>query len=1031
MKKYLFLLLTVFVCNSIFAQAPESFNYQAVVRDAGGVALVNHSVGIQISILQGTLPGTAVYIETFASSTNSIGVINLAVGTGIVQNGSITSIDWSNGPYYMNVAIDVDGGTTYADMGTVELLSVPFALYAKTAGNAFSGDYNDLTNKPTLGGDATGTLNANTVVKIQGMDVSSNIPANGQILKWNNSTSTWEPADDELGAAGTTDGVVNGASVTGTSSKTLTLIRSNGLGDITAVFTDMVDDADADPTNEIQNLSLSGNNLSISGGNMVTLPSTNYTSGTGISVSGSTISNTAPDQTVTLTGTGATTVSGTYPSFTINSTDNNTTYTAGTGISINGSNQIVNTAPNQVVSLTGTGSTTVSGTYPSFTINSTDANTVYTAGSGLSLTGTTFANTAPDQTVTISGSGATTVTGTYPNFSISSTDNNTTYLAGTGMTLSGTTFNSAWTTSGANLYNNNAGFVGIGHSSPINPLHVYVPAAASSVRIGSSSFYVDNKLYFGDGSFAFIGEDAVDDRLMIKGGSLVISAAGSIGAAGQVLTSNGTTASWQNNSVAGMWAVNGTHIYSNNTGNVGVGINVPNARLTIKGNSTAAATEPLFEIKNRTGQTVFVVYEDSVRIYVDDDPAKSNKGTFAVSGRNSSKAFTNNYLWVTPDSSRIYTGNANAGFGVRNINGTSLESYMNLTPYNYFIGHNSGTHITIDIPTEQGIYNSTLGYEAGMSLTQGTSNVFLGYQAGRDQTSGWSNVAVGSGAGTNTNTTYTTFLGCNSGAYAAGDDNVYVGYNAGRLSASNDNFASVIIGSETGWNSFGSGNTVVGSGAGRNNIASPVSRNQNIFIGQGAGAYTSAWGLVDNNICIGYDAGNGAGVTGSNQLFIENLGDVTNPLIHGNFSTNRIAFHSKTTLYPFQVGVWGSSVNGNGAYLSGGGVWNTGSSRLIKDRFTQLNATDILNKIANMDLKGWYYKETQEYHIGPFAEDFYEAFGCGDQNVKEDLGKYVAPSDVAGVSLFAIQQLIQQNKDLLKIIEDQQKRIESLESKIK
>ena len=86
---------------------------------------------------------------------------------------------------------------------------------------------------------------------------------------------------------------------------------------------DKTEDADASPDNEIQSLSISGNMLSISNGNTIALPAgTTYNAGTGISISGSMISNSAPDQTVTLNGTGATSVSGTYPNFTINSTDN-------------------------------------------------------------------------------------------------------------------------------------------------------------------------------------------------------------------------------------------------------------------------------------------------------------------------------------------------------------------------------------------------------------------------------------------------------------------------------------------------------------------------------------------------------------------------------------------------------------------------------------------------------------------------------------------------------------------------------------
>ena len=101
---------------------------------------------------------------------------------------------------------------------------------------------------------------------------------------------------------------------------------------------------------------------------------------------------------------------------------------AGTGIGLSAGGAISNTAPDQTVALTGAGTTSVSGTYPNFTITGTGA--TYTAGSGLSLTGTVFANTAPDQTVALTGSGATSISGTYPNFTISSV--NTTYSVGDG-----------------------------------------------------------------------------------------------------------------------------------------------------------------------------------------------------------------------------------------------------------------------------------------------------------------------------------------------------------------------------------------------------------------------------------------------------------------------------------------------------------------------------------------------------------------------------------------------------------------------
>jgi hypothetical protein len=193
-------------------------------------------------------------------------------------------------------------------------------------------------------------------------------------------------------------------------------------------------------------------NFTITSTDTNTDTNTTYSAGTGLTLVGTEFRNAAPDQTVKITGEGATTISGTYPNFTITSTDTdtNTTYSAGSGLSLVGT-EFRNAAPDQTVSLTGKGATTISGTYPNFTITSTDTNTdtdtTYTAGTGLKLVGTEFRNSAPDQTVTLTGNGATTISGEYPNFTISSTDTNTdtntTYSAGTGLTLVGTEFRNA------------------------------------------------------------------------------------------------------------------------------------------------------------------------------------------------------------------------------------------------------------------------------------------------------------------------------------------------------------------------------------------------------------------------------------------------------------------------------------------------------------------------------------------------------------------------------------------------------------
>jgi hypothetical protein len=139
----------------INAQSPDMFNYQAVARDDQGNVLSNQDVGIKISILQGSANGTVVYEEEHSKTTNDQGLVNLMIGNGSVLSGTFSNIDWSSGPYFIEVGLDETGGTSYSTMGTSQLLSVPYAKYAESSANTFSGDYQDLTNKPDLSDTAS------------------------------------------------------------------------------------------------------------------------------------------------------------------------------------------------------------------------------------------------------------------------------------------------------------------------------------------------------------------------------------------------------------------------------------------------------------------------------------------------------------------------------------------------------------------------------------------------------------------------------------------------------------------------------------------------------------------------------------------------------------------------------------------------------------------------------------------------------------------------------------------------------------
>lgn len=108
---------------------------------------------------------------------------------------------------------------------------------------------------------------------------------------------------------------------------------------------------------------------------------------------------------------------------------------------------------------------------------------------------------------------------------------------------------------------------------------------------------------------------------------------------------------------------------------------------------------------------------------------------------------------------------------------------------------------------------------------------------------------------------------------------------------------------------------------------------------------------------------------------------------------------------PIVVGY--DNTNGNGAHVTAGGAWTNGSSRLFKDRGEILDPQAVLQKIRNLSVEGWYYKGTEEYHIGPYAEDFHAAFGTGDRSRPEFSAKYLAASDIASVALLGTKALLE------------------------
>ncbi|MCB9224534.1 MAG: hypothetical protein H6582_10185 [Crocinitomicaceae bacterium] len=280
MKKIV-VIFVILLSGSAFSQAPNLMSYQAVIWDTGNNLVTNSTVGIQFSILQGSVSGTAVYVETHSSTTNNNGLVTLEIGNGTVVSGSMSLIDWSAGPYFLKSETDPTGGTNYTITGTSQFLSVPYAFYATNVEN----DLDEQTL--SLSGSDLTISNGNTIT----------LPTGGSADNWGTQVVQ---SDATLSGDGTTG---NELTVIGdlTDDQTLSLsgtdltISGGNTVDLSPLQ-DGVNDADADPANEINtSMALVGNNISITdAGGTLTVDLTPIVSGVGVQ----TLSFTSPDLTI-------------------------------------------------------------------------------------------------------------------------------------------------------------------------------------------------------------------------------------------------------------------------------------------------------------------------------------------------------------------------------------------------------------------------------------------------------------------------------------------------------------------------------------------------------------------------------------------------------------------------------------------------------------------------------------------------------------------------------------------------------------
>jgi uncharacterized protein (TIGR02145 family) len=244
MKNLLCFLTLLFLNQLVFAQVPQGTSYQAIIRNPSGNLLSNQLVKLRFSIHDSSANGNIVYQETQMANTNEQGLINLFVGKGIPVIGSFTNINWGSKSKFLQTEIDITGGINYTDMGTTQLMSVPYALYANTSANGLP---NGTTNGDILYWNGTSWQKVTAGTYGQLLTICDGVPTWGGCLPKVYTLNTYSISFNtatgfgnvisEGGVSVTERGICWSTSLNPTTLLTTKIISGSGLGPFTGNIT--------------------------------------------------------------------------------------------------------------------------------------------------------------------------------------------------------------------------------------------------------------------------------------------------------------------------------------------------------------------------------------------------------------------------------------------------------------------------------------------------------------------------------------------------------------------------------------------------------------------------------------------------------------------------------------------------------------------------------------------------------------------------------------------------------------------------